>query len=303
MSLVPNQSYANENRPLFVPYTDVSGGGYPLNPVFEQITLSNSGQLGGFDSANVAGNNNTTWVTIDNINTSSFATGRLLVFDTGVPPNGTEGRVQILSGSGGGNMSMSWISPGSSVTYPFVTGSTTFTLSNIAGVAGDLNVAGDVNCQDVSGVNFVASGNISATGTLAGIGPVPVSTITSSKTLNPVPVSPAAATAFGVDTNVPTISNAEYDVQARGLLAVVSGTPDVDDIINIQLDAGTGNSLWTYQFKPSAVGANGVWQVRDRIVANQNTSTIFMAAQALLAGSSTAVHSATLVQMDVTRVK
>ena len=297
MSLTPNQSYANANRPLFVPYTDVSGSGYPLNPIFEQITLSNSGVQGGFDTTTIGLTGNVTWTTIDNINSSALATGRLFVFDTGVPAVGTEGRMQLLSGSGGGPMSIAWVAPGSSTTYPFVSGSTTFTLSNIAGVAGNLNVAGDVIAQDISGVNLVMSG------TLAGVGPVPTSTITSSKTLNPVPVSPAAASPFGVDTNVPTISNAEYDVQARGLLAVVSGTPDVDDIVNIALDAGTGTSVWTYQFKPSAVGANGNWQVRDRIVANANTTTIFMTAQALLAGASTAVHSATLTQMDVTRVK
>ena len=297
MSLTPNQSYANANRPLFVPYTDVSGGGYPLNPVFEQITLSNSGQQGGFDTAVIGTTGNVTWTTINNTTSSALATGRLFVFDTGVAAAGTEGRMQLLSGSGGGPMSISWISPGSSVTYPFVTGSTTFTLSNLAGIAGDVNASGDVNCQDISGVNLVMSG------TLSGIGPVPGSTITSSKTLNPVAVSPASASPFGVDTNVPTISNAEYDVQARGVLAAVGGSPDVDDIVNIALDAGTGTSVWTYQFKPSAVGNNGNWQVRDRITANAATSTIFMTAQVLRAGASTANYSATLIQMDVTRVK
>jgi hypothetical protein len=295
MSLVPNQSYANENTPLFVPYTDVSGSGYPLNPTFNTINLSNPGTAGGFDTTSVGMDGNVTFVTVDNTNCSTFATGKMYVFNTGIPPDGAgQGSMVLL---GGNAMSIQWAAPGG-VTTPFMSGSNSFTLSNLAGVAGNLNVTGAVSAtSDISGVNVFASGNLS------GVGPVPTSTITSSKSLNPVPVSPTAASPFGVDTNVPTISNATYDVQARGVLAAVGGSPDVNDIVNIAIDAGSGTSIWTYQFKPSAVGDNGNWSIRDRITANAATATIFLTAQVLRAGASTANYSASLIQMDVVRVK
>ena len=140
--------------------------------------------------------------------------------------------------------------------------------------------------------------------TLAGIGPAPVSLINATQTITPVPVSPAAAIGFPVSTNVPTQAGWEFDVMARGTLALAGGVADPDDIVNVQIDAGTtGISVWTYQFKPSAVGNNGNWQIRDRIVSDATTTTLFIAVQVLRAGASTADYTATLSQLDATRVK
>ena len=140
--------------------------------------------------------------------------------------------------------------------------------------------------------------------TLAGIGPAPVSLINATQTITPAPVSPAPATGFAVATNVPTQAGWEFDVMARGTLALAGGVADPDDIVNVQLDAGTtGISVWTYQFKPSAVGANGNWQIRDRVVSDATTTTLFIAVQVLRAGASTADYTATLAQLDATRVK
>jgi len=140
--------------------------------------------------------------------------------------------------------------------------------------------------------------------TLAGIGPAPVSLINATQTITPVPVSPAAAIGFPVSTNVPTQAGWEFDVMARGTLALAGGIADPDDIVNVQIDAGTtGISVWTYQFKPSAVGNNGNWQIRDRIVSDATTVTLFIAVQVLRAGASTADYTATLAQLDATRVK
>jgi hypothetical protein len=140
--------------------------------------------------------------------------------------------------------------------------------------------------------------------TLAGIGPAPTSLITATQNLAPAPVSPAPAIGFPVQVNVPTQAGWIFDVMARGIITLASGTADPDDIINIQLDAGTASpAVWTYQFKPSAVGANGNWQVRDRVVSDATTTTVFIAGQVLRAGASTAVYNVSLVQLDATRVK
>jgi len=303
MSLVPNQSFANENRPLFVPYTDVSGGGgYPLNPTFETINISNSGNSGGFDVKAIGLNGDITCVSIDNTNASGFATGRLFVFDTGNPITGTGGHAQMLGGNTG--MSLSYITGGGS-TVPFITTTTSnMTLSNLLTIAGSPVVSGSMTIgTDVSASGNMFAQNITASGTLSGVGPVPTTLITSTKTINPLPVSPTPASAFPVDTNYPTASNQQYDVMARGILAAVGGAPDVDDIVNITLDAGATTGVWTYQFKPSSVGDNGNWEIRDRITSDAAQATIFISAQTLRAGASTADYSATLRQLDVTRVK
>lgn len=142
--------------------------------------------------------------------------------------------------------------------------------------------------------------------TLAGIGPAPVSLITSTKTINPIPVNPIPATGFTVDVPVPTAVGQEYDVMARGLITLASGTPDPSDTVIIQLDAGTlasTGAVWTYQFLPATTTANGYWQIRDRIVADAVTPTLFVATQLTRYGASTANFSVSLIQFDVTRVK
>lgn len=301
MSLLPNQSFANENRSLWVPYTDVSGSGYPQNPTFETINLSNSGEAGGFDVKAIGLNGDVTCVSIDNTNASAFATGRLYVFDTGNPLTGTGGHAQILGGNTG--CSFSYIT-GGGATVPFITTTTSnMTLSNLLTIAGSPVVSGSMTVgTDVSASGNIYGQNITASGTLSGVGPVPTQLVTSVKTINPLPVSPTAASAFPVDVNYPTASNRQYDVQARGVLAAVGGAPDADDIVNITLDAGTTTGVWTYQFKPSSVGDNGNWEIRDRIISDAATATIFITAQTLRAGASTANYSATLRQLDVTRV-
>jgi hypothetical protein len=141
--------------------------------------------------------------------------------------------------------------------------------------------------------------------TIQGIGPSPVSLINSTKNETPAPVSPAPAVAFGVDTLVPTIVGGEYDVMTRGLITLASGTADVDDVVDITLDAGTSaatGAVWTYQFKPSAVGANGYWQVRDRIVSDAVVPSLGVTVQVVRAGASTADYNVSQIQFDVTRV-
>jgi hypothetical protein len=140
--------------------------------------------------------------------------------------------------------------------------------------------------------------------TLAGIGPAPVSLITATQNIAPAPVSPAPAVGFPVQVNVPTQAGWNFDVMARGIITLASGASDPDDIVNIQLDAGTTTpAVWTYQFKPQAVGANGNWAIRDRIVSDATTTTVFIAVQTLRAGASTADYNVSLVQLDATRVK
>jgi hypothetical protein len=140
--------------------------------------------------------------------------------------------------------------------------------------------------------------------TLAGIGPSPTSLITATQNLAPAPVSPSAAVGFPVQVNVPTQAGWNFDVMARGIITLAGGVADPDDIVNVQLDAGTTTpSVWTYQFKPSSVGNNGLWAIRDRVISDATTTTLFVTAQVLRAGASTANYNVSLVQLDATRVK
>jgi hypothetical protein len=140
---------------------------------------------------------------------------------------------------------------------------------------------------------------------LQGVGPSPNTLITSTKNQAPAPVSPAPAVAFGVDSPIPTIVSGEYDVMTRGLITLAAGVADVDDVVDITLDAGTSvatGAVWTYQFKPSAVGANGYWQIRDRIVSDAVVASLGVTVQVVRAGASTADYNVSQIQFDVTQV-
>ena len=138
---------------------------------------------------------------------------------------------------------------------------------------------------------------------IQGIGPAPVSLINSVKNQAPAPVSPAPPVAFGVDTLVATGVGFEFDVMSRGLITLAGGVPDPDDIVNVTLDAGTAiPAVWVYQFKPSSVGNNGYWQIRDRVVSDAVQPSIGIEVQVLRAGGSTADYNVSQVQFDVTRV-
>lgn len=140
---------------------------------------------------------------------------------------------------------------------------------------------------------------------IQGVGPAPVSPITSTKNIAPAPISPAPASSFAVDTPYPTVIGGEYDVMTRGLITLASGVPDVGDVVNVTLDAGTSvatGAVWTYQFRPSAVSANGYWEIRDRIVSDAVVPSIGVSVQVFLAGASTAVYNVSQIQFDITRV-
>ena len=145
--------------------------------------------------------------------------------------------------------------------------------------------------------------------TLAGIGPAPVSLINSTKTINPVPAIPTPAQGFPVDVNVPTAPGQEYDIMTRGLITLVSGTPSPQDYIVVTLDSGTSistNAVWSYIFQPPGTGGvftSDKWQVRDRIISDAVTATVFVSVQHAPFGGSTAVYSMSQFQFDLVRVK
>jgi hypothetical protein len=159
--------------------------------------------------------------------------------------------------------------------------------------------------SNTPGADVLTIGGALIATTIQGIGPSPVSLINSTKNQAPVPTSPSPAVAFGVDTSVPTVIGGEYDVMTRGIITLASGSPNVGDVINVTLDAGTSaatGAVWTYQFRPSAVSANGYWEIRDRITADAVVPSIGVTVQAVLTGGSTAVYNASQIQFDVTRV-
>jgi hypothetical protein len=176
-------------------------------------------------------------------------------------------------------------------------GNTTFTPSVFGANADNLTVGGTVNCL---------------------IGPVPTQIITSTKTVNPIAVSPAAPSQFGVDTSITSISGAEYDVQVTGTVFCVSGTPDPADYIVYEFTCGGGGVISAIVFPGAAaagLGGNGVTglgplvaagaaatiTLRGRVVSGASGTTLGADARVFLTG--TAVYGATLTVLDVQRVR
>jgi len=150
----------------------------------------------------------------------------------------------------------------------------------------------------------------------ANIGPVPTQLITSTKTINPVAVSPAAPSQFGVDTTLASISGAEYDVQITGTIYCVSGTPVLGDYIVFNFTAGGSGVISAIVFPTTAnMGGNGVGglgpltagagaasiNLRTRLTSSASGTTLSANVRAFLTG--TAVYGATLTLLDVQRVR
>jgi hypothetical protein len=176
-------------------------------------------------------------------------------------------------------------------------GNTTFTPSVFGANTDNLTVGGTVNCL---------------------IGPVPTQIITSTKTVNPIAVSPAAPSQFGVDTSITSISGAEYDVQVTGTVYCVSGIPDPADYIVYEFTAGGSGTLDAIVFPGAAgagLGGNGVTglgplvaagaaatiTLRGRVVSGASGTILGADARVFLTG--TAVYGATLTVLDVQRVR
>lgn len=197
------------------------------------------------------------------------------------------------------------------------------------------NIAGNSVIQSTAPIKFTqlgtGSGNTTLTqsvfganadllavgGTItANIGPVPTQIITSTKTVNPVAVSPAAPSQFGVDTTLNSISGAEYDVQITGTVYCVSGTVDPADYIVYNFTAGGSGVISAIVFPGEALlGANGVTglgpltaggaaatiTLRTRLTSSASGTALSANVRAFLTG--TAVYGATLTLLDVQRVR
>jgi hypothetical protein len=174
---------------------------------------------------------------------------------------------------------------------------TTLTPSVFGANTDNLTVGGTVNCL---------------------IGPVPTQIITSTKTVNPIAVSPAAPSQFGVDTSITSISGAEYDVQVTGTVYCVSGIPDPADYIVYEFTCGGGGVISAILFPGAAgagLGGNGVTglgplvaagaaatiTLRGRVVSGASGTILGADARVFLTG--TAVYGATLTVLDVQRVR
>jgi hypothetical protein len=179
-----------------------------------------------------------------------------------------------------------------------INGNTTLTQSVAGANADNLTVGGTINCL---------------------IGPVPPRIITSTKTVNPIAVSPAAPSQFGVDTTITSISGAEYDVQVTGNVFCVSGSPDPTDYIVYEFTAGGSGTVDAIVFPAAAdagLGGNGVTglgplvaagaaatvNLRARVVSSASGTTLGANAR-VFQPSGTAVYGATLTVLDVQRVR
>jgi hypothetical protein len=151
------------------------------------------------------------------------------------------------------------------------------------------------------------------------IGPVPTQIITSTKTVNPVAISPTAPSQFGVDVSLTGISNAEYDVQATGTVFVVSGTTDASDTVVYTFTSGAGQGSMTSTVVPESlilggfgVGGTGPLTaggaaanvfMRGRVTPNASGTILGANVRVFSPNASTAVYGATLTVLDVQRVR
>lgn len=241
--------------------------------------------------------------------TGGEITGNLIV-DGGVEATTLEGQsINVLDASGNQRMSLAY-DPGSSTssiksTLPIrftqlgvPTGNTTFTAS-----------AAGANLD-----NFTLGGTL-----YASVGPVPTQLITSTKTINPVAVSPAAPSQFGVDVSLAGISNAEYDVQATGTAYVVSGAVDPSDTIVYTFTSGGGQGSMSATIVPGSLilggfgvggtgpltagGAAANINMRARVSPNASGTILGANVRAFKPNAGSAVYGATLSILDVQRVR
>jgi len=172
---------------------------------------------------------------------------------------------------------------------------TTLTPSAFGANTDALNVGGSITCA---------------------IGPIPTQIITSTKTVNPIAVSPAAPSQFGVDTTIASISGAEYDVQITGTVYCVSGTVNPADYIVYNFTAGGSGVISAIVYPGYNIpGGNGVTgpgplvaaggaatvNLRARVVSSASGTTLGANVRTFLTG--TAVYGATLSVLDVQRVR
>lgn len=187
-----------------------------------------------------------------------------------------------------------------------------FTFGKVGATSGNTTLTTSVAGANLDALNL--GGSITAA-----IGPIPIQIITSTKTVNPVAVSPAAPSQFGVDTTITGIANAEYDVQVTGTVFCASGTPDAADYIVYTFTSGAGQGSMSAIVYPTqtnlggfGVGALGpltagggaaTINMRARISPNASGTTLGANVRAFLGGGSTAVYGATLTICDVQRVR
>lgn len=291
MSALIRESHANNQTPLFL---SASGGVVSGDvDITGNLTVGGTGIFGG----NLDTSGNLTAAGDLDVSGNVVVDGTLGV--QGVVS--TENDVNLYT-AGGGTPALQFIGvvgPPDKIEMR-TDGGIEFSTLNLATVPQTTLVLSNTPDADV----LTVGGDLIAT-RIQGIGPPPVSLITSTKNIAPAPISPAPATAFAVDVSVPTTTGGEYDVMTRGLVTLAGGVPDVDDVVNVTLDAGTSvatGAVWTYQFRPSAVSANGYWAIRDRIRADAVVPSIGVSVQVFLNGASTAVYNVSQIQFDVTRV-
>ena len=176
---------------------------------------------------------------------------------------------------------------------------------------------GNVNTSLTTSVFGANTDLLAVGGTItANIGPVPAQVITSTKTINPIAVSPAAPSQFGVDNTITSISGAEYDVQVTGTVFCVSGTVNAADYIVLTFTAGGSGTISAVVLPGvTLMGGNGVTGIgpltaggaaanvnlRARVSSSASGTALSANVRVFLTG--TAVYGATLTILDVQRVR
>lgn len=163
--------------------------------------------------------------------------------------------------------------------------------------------AGVSGNQSISG-NLSVTGTFTSGGIITGPSVTPAALINASKTLNPVPASPTV-TNITNDTAYPTVIGAIYDVSIKGRVLIASGTGAAGDLVTVIVNNGTNfpGNQWNYLVYPTAAGANGLFDIRTRIVCDTVMPSLTVGFTATLAGGSTGVYQGIVYSFNATRVK
>lgn len=235
MSLLPNQSYANPDTPLWA--AAGGGGGYPLNPTFTTVTMSNGGDDGYLTAGNVGPAGSALLVGTGG-NGAPLATGRLSVYDSGNPVSGNNGRAQIIGSDTG--MSIDWIEGGTNTTYPFM---------SMGPTAGEVLLSG---IKSINGNGYFAPtyGSFSST--------------------QIQPISAVSATPIVFDTADVTPAGITWTGPSANIQADLAGTYKV--LASIQCDKTGGGSaeldMWV------AINGNAVPNSASKLEINQNQESV-----------------------------
>lgn len=285
MSALQRQTYANSTQPLFVTASGGSGEDLTLN----ELNINQGGNI-----------------TLG----SSINNATSIVFNKALDGSTITQMQELFVGDSTTDLALTLIDQASEYDALQIGNLFAYGLGTAYGAANYLSFNGSgpsfgLSYGTTTVRNVYLDGLDSGIATLTSkcVGPVPVSFVVGGPfAVNPVPTSPAPFDSFLIAPLYPTTSGQEYDVCAKGTIALASGSPNptVPDEFTVTVSVGgTGNGTQKYSFNPNYL----TWTVRDRLISTSSAPSIVVSVQNTQVAGSTAVYSCAITMGDVVRVK